>query len=167
MYPFSGCHFGLFLVYFVVFFSFLKTVCFLMKFCAYIIDNILLFDRLKSCMRVFSFDGGYFFGGGGEGGRGRGKVFCDFLLFLMNLSHIFAITLTITHKIVWLFSSPCKVILGSLFAHYIILLVLRNPKCSHVLHRFSHYSDVHLGKELLWFSLCLGHFWGSFWCMFF
>ena len=143
MYPFSGYHFGLFLVYFVVLFSFLKTVGFLMKFCAYIIDNILLFDRLKSCMRVFSFDGGYFFGGGGEGGGGRGKVFCDFLLFLMNLSHIFAITLTITHKIVWLFSSPCKVILGSLFAHYIILLVLRNPKCSHVLHRFSHYSDVH------------------------
>ena len=140
MYPFSGCHFGLFLVYFVVFFSFLKTVCFLMKFCAYIIDNILLFDRLKSCMRMFSFDGGYFvfFGGGG-----RGKVFCDFILFLMNLSHIFAITLTITHKIVWLLSSPCKIILGSLFAHYIILLVLRNPKCSHVLHRFSHYSDVH------------------------
>ena len=71
MYPFSGCHFGLFLVYFVVFFSFLKTVCFLMKFCAYIIDNILLFDRLKSCMRVFSFDWGYFVVFFWEGG-GRG-----------------------------------------------------------------------------------------------
>ena len=123
MYPFSGCHFGLFLVYVVVLFSFLKTVCFLMKFCAYIIDNILLFDRLKSCMRVFSFDGGYFasfLGGRAVGVRGR--VFCIFLLFLMNFSHIFAITLIITQNIM--------AVVFALQGHFRVpFCPLYNPRC--------------------------------------
>lgn len=136
--PFLDVTLAYFLVYSVVFFPFLRTVCFLMKFCTYIIDNILVFYRLKTCMRMLSVAECYFDFFCGDG------VFCvSFFIFLKNFEYIFAITLTITQKIVRLLPSSCKAILGSLFAQYITLLVLRNPKYFHVLYRFSYYSDNH------------------------
>ena len=137
--PFLDATLANFLVYSVVFFSFLRTVCFLMKSPSYINDNILVFYRLKTCMRMLSVAECYF-----DFFFCRDGVFCvSFFLFLKNFEYIFAITLTVTQKIVRLLPSSCKAILGSLFSHYITLLVLRNPKYSHVLYRFSYYSDDH------------------------
>ena len=91
--------FGYLLVYFCIFLYFLRTVCFLVKFCTDIIENILLVYRLKTCMGVLSFNWGYFdffLREGGTGG-GSGVVFWGFFLF-KNFAYIFAITQTITKK---------------------------------------------------------------------
>lgn len=57
---FAGTHFGVFFSLFCSNFSLFLENCFHMKFCTYIIDNILLVYRLKIFMEVLSFSEGYF-----------------------------------------------------------------------------------------------------------
>ena len=114
------CYFWFIFGYFLFF---LRTICFLMRFCTYILDNTLMMPRIKNYMGLLPFAGGYFFFlvvGGGEGE----EHFCYLPLFLQSSSIFFAkfsidsfaINLTIT-QIIWLVLWPCKTIWGYAWAH--------------------------------------------------
>ena len=77
------------------------------------------------------------------------KVPCIFMKFFKD---IFGITLTIRQKMIWYIAQIFKDILryfSPIFAHYTILLVLRNQIYSHdVLHIFyCYYSEGHCSKQ--------------------
>ena len=130
-----------------IFLHFLRTVWFLMKICTYILDNTLMVVRIKTLWRVLNFAWCYFefysFW------RGKRQMFNIFLYFLKkfwyvswNFSKIFLVLLWQSHTqkkndMLPYFGRLFWIMLGHIFAHYTVLLVLKNPKYSpNVLHRF-------------------------------
>ena len=127
-----------------IFFYFLITSCFLIKFCTYVILNILLVYRLKTCMGVLSFAGGYF----------------DFLFlwgwgwgqFLKNFGYIFGVTLRITQKIIWHVAFTLQGHFKTPFCP------LYNPLCTEEPKIFSCFAQI---LWLLWWSLSERNYFGS------
>ena len=149
-----GGHFRIYIgLFHGIFLYFLRTVCFHMKCCTYIVDNTLMVVKLKNFMGVYiwgPFAGGYIYiyiyififlkRGQGRGGKRVAHIqyfsLCFIILkvryiFMKFWINFFAITLRITHTKMARCLRLASKFYGVLWLIFIIQIVMRHPKHSY------------------------------------